>query len=64
MLIQLTLQLTSGDVLVLLFSVNKLLLLLLFTNDVDVAADFNCRQVSKLNTLKCAAAADSVRRNA
>lgn len=58
------LQLMPGDVLVLLFIVNKLLLLLLFTNDVVVvAADFK-RQVSKLNTLKCAAAADSVRRNA
>lgn len=63
-LIQLMLQLMPGDVLVLLFIVNKLLLLLLFANDVVVvAADFK-RQVSKLNTLKCAAAADSVRRNA
>lgn len=61
-LIQLTLQLMPGDVLVLLLMVNRLLLL--FANDVVVvAADFN-RQVSKLNTLKCAAAADSVSRNA
>lgn len=59
---QLMLQFMPGDVLVLLFIVNKLLLL--FANDeVDVAADLS-RQVSKLSTLKCAAAADSVKRNA
>lgn len=57
------LQLMPGDVLVLLFIVNKLLLLLFANDVVVVAADFK-RQVSKLNTLKCAAAADSVRRNA
>lgn len=63
MLIQLMLQLMMpGDVLVLLLMVNRLLLL--FANGVvDVAADFS-KHVSKLNTLKCAAAADSVRRNA
>lgn len=53
--------LVANVVIVLLLIVNKLLLLL-FAN-VVVAADFN-RHVSKLNTLKCAAAADSVKRNA
>lgn len=38
-------------------------LLLFRPNDVVVAAVLNRPQVSKLSTLKCAAAADSVRRN-
>lgn len=38
-------------------------LLLFRPNDVVVAAVLKRPQVSKLSTLKCAAAADSVRRN-